>query len=118
MEELLTKILGNIPATASIVISLVAIGLTWFLNLKKVNIQETQTVQQASQQQVQLLMEQIELLSKQLQQAREQLLGLHNQNITLMGQIRSSQQRIIDLERALAERRQLLNLDDSNNPKS
>lgn len=96
-----TQILNSLPVAVSVGISLIAIGLTWFLNYKKVDVEDKSAFNNVQQQQVKSLMDQIELLSRELQLAREQLAGLHNQNIQLMEQLRLSNRRISELESAL-----------------
>lgn len=97
----IATIFGSLPATASVLISILAIGLTWFLNYKKVEVEDKNSFNNIQQQQVKSLMDQIELLSRELQQAREQLANIHNQNIQLMEQLRLSNRRISELEQIL-----------------
>jgi predicted nuclease with TOPRIM domain len=99
--EVATSLLSNIPAKISVAISLLAVGLTWYLNYKKVVVDDKNNFNIIQQQQVVGLMSQIELLSRELQQAREQMANIHSQNIQLMEQLRLSNRRISELEMIL-----------------
>lgn len=102
--EIITSILGlvkNLPPTASILLSFIAIGIAFYLQRKKINIEETTSISSTQQKQIDSLMTQIELLSQELEKTRQQLTELHNQNIELMKQLREANQRIGELEMLL-----------------
>lgn len=94
----IAALVKDLPAAVSVAISVLAIILTWFLNYKKVDIEDKSAFNNVQQQQVKSLMDQIELLSRELHQAREQMADIHNQNIQLMEQLRLSNRRISELE--------------------
>lgn len=91
----------NLPASASFVISFVAIAIAFFLQSKKINIEETTSISSTQQKQIDSLMSQIKLLSEELEKTRQQLSELHNQNIELMKQLREANHRIGELEMML-----------------
>jgi K+/H+ antiporter YhaU regulatory subunit KhtT len=91
----------NLPASASILVSVVAILVAFVLQRKKINIEEKTSISSTQQQQIQTLMNQITFLSEELEKTREQLTDLHNQNIELMTQLREANRRIGELEALL-----------------
>lgn len=102
--EIITSIFGlikNLPASASLVLSLIAIAVAFFLQHKKINIEETTSLSNTQQKQIDSLMSQITLLSEELGKTRDQLSNLHNQNIELMVQLREANRRIGELEALL-----------------
>ncbi len=102
--EIITSFLSlakGLPASASVLLSFVAIGIAFFLQRKKINIEETTSISTTQQKQIDSLMTQIELLSDELEKTRQQLTELHNQNIELMKQLREANHRISELEMLL-----------------
>lgn len=102
--EIISSFLGlvkNLPPTASVLLSFIAIGIAFFLQRKKINIEETTSISTTQQKQIDSLMAQIELLSDELEKTRQQLTELHNQNIELMKQLREANHRISELEMLL-----------------
>lgn len=91
----------SLPASASVILSFIAIGIAFFLQRKKINIEETTSISSNQQKQIDSLMSQIQLLSDELEKTRQQLSELHNQNIELMKQLREANHRIGELEMLL-----------------
>lgn len=91
----------SLPAAASIVFSLLAIFLAFYLQRRKINIEEKTSITSSQQKQIDSLMQQITLLSDELEKTRDQLSELHNQNVQLMGQLREANKRIGELETLL-----------------
>ena len=107
--EIISSLFGlvkNLPAAASLLLSLLAIGIAAFLQHRKINIEETTSLSNTQQKQIDSLMSQITLLSEELGKTREQLSSLHNQNIELMVQLREANRRIGELEALLDKHKQ------------
>ena len=95
---LITKIITEIPIGVSIILGGIAIAIAIYLNIKKINIEDKTTSSAIQNRQITSLINQIELLSNELEEARDQMNKIHNQNITLMMQLREANQKIGDLE--------------------
>lgn len=101
--EVAFQFIKNLPPTASLFLSLLAIGIAFYLQKSKINIEKKTSITNAQQKQIDSLMQQITLLSDELGKTREQLSDLHNQNVELMTQLREANRRIGELETLLAK---------------
>lgn len=97
-DVILDTVVGKLPTAISVSISLLALGLAFILNRRKVDIEAQTSISSATNRQVESLMSQILLLSNELERTREQLSLLHEQNIELMGELRAANRRIGELE--------------------
>lgn len=107
MEEIMLAAftaIGKTEGPWSIVLSLIVLGVGAFLWIKKTNIQEVTSVGTLQHQQIEGLMQQVQLLSDELSKARKQLAEIHEQNVSLMQQVRDSNKRIQELEDKLSKR--------------
>jgi len=94
----LGKILADSPASNGVLVTLsIVVFLMWLKN-KKALIEEKKSDREVQSEQVESLMQQLKLLSEELDKTRKQLHELHDQNVILMGQLRSANQRISELE--------------------
>ena len=100
LKELFT-LFSHLPTAISIVMSGVALLLVWWMNFRKVDIEEKTSSSAIHERQIDSLMKQIELLSEELEKTRQQLNDLHTQNIELMTQLREANRRIGELETML-----------------
>lgn len=101
--EIAFQFIKNLPPVASLFLSLLAIGIAFYLQKSKINIEKKTSITNAQQKQIDSLMQQITLLSDELGKTREQLSDLHNQNVELMTQLREANRRIGELETLLAK---------------
>lgn len=101
--SLAAQIFKEVPPSASILLSLLAIGIAFYLQKSKINIEKKTSITNAQQKQIDSLMHQITLLSDELEKTREQLSDLHNQNVELMTQLREANRRIGELETLLVK---------------
>lgn len=101
--EVAFQFIKNLPPAASLFLSLLAIGVAFYLQKSKINIEKKTSITNAQQKQIDSLMQQITLLSDELGKTREQLSDLHNQNVELMTQLREANRRIGELETLLAK---------------
>lgn len=101
--EIALQLLKSVPPSASVLLSLLAIGIAFYLQKSKINIEKKTSISSAQQRQIDSLMAQITLLSDELEKTREQLSSLHSQNIELMTQLREANRRIGELETLLAK---------------
>lgn len=97
------KLMKELPVAVSVILSLGAAVIVGFAHYRKIDIANKTSSSSIQEQQIESLMKQIKLLSEELTQARHQLTEIHNQNIKLMEQLRSANQRIGELEIAIAE---------------
>ena len=88
----------NLPVAYSLTLAVVSMGFVAYIQLKKINISEKTSSNNAHEKQIELLLQQITMLSSQLESTREQLNELHDRNIDLMGQLRTANLRIAELE--------------------
>lgn len=100
IKELFT-LFAHLPTAISIFMSGIALVLVWWMNHRKVDIEEKTSSSSIHERQMQSLMKQIELLSEELEKTRQQLNDLHQQNIELMTQLREANRRIGELETML-----------------
>lgn len=97
----LDDIFTSLPTTVSVLISGLSVLLAFWLNRRKVNIEEKTSISVTAAQQVEMLMSQIMMLSAELEKTRAQLSDLHAQNIDLMAEIRAANKRIGELEMSI-----------------
>ena len=98
----LDTIFSSLPTTISVLISGLSVLLAFWLNRRKVNIEEKTSISATAAQQVEMLMAQILMLSNELEKTRAQLSDLHAQNIDLMSEIRAANKRIGELEMTIS----------------
>lgn len=100
----LISLLQNIPipSVVSAFLGVVTIAVGLVLYHKKTDIESKTATSAIQRVQVESLMAQIELLSEELDKTRHQINELHTQNLSLMQQLRESNQRISELEASLS----------------
>lgn len=97
------KLIQGLPVAVSIALSAAAVSIVGYAILKKFDITDKTSSSSIHDQQIESLMKQVKLLSEELTLARQQLAEIHNQNIKLMEQLRSANQRIGELELTLQQ---------------
>lgn len=99
MEDLLKLLLTNVPLWLTIPAGLSILLMYLFMNYKKIDRED----KEFQNSRIHQLMDQIKLLSSELEDTRKQISDLHEQNIELMGQLRSANVRISELEIGCSE---------------
>ena len=92
------QLLSNTPAVISGVSGLLSLIFAAWLRWRNVDIEEKTSAGTFQVKQIETLMMQITLLSDELTKTRTQLSEMHEQNITLMTELRSANHRIGELE--------------------
>ena len=102
LAVMILKLVKDLPTAVSIALSGLAIVIVGWAHFRKVDMAAKTSTSSIENQQIETLMKQIKLLIDELTQARHQLAEIHNQNIHLMEQLRSANQRISELEITVA----------------
>jgi septal ring factor EnvC (AmiA/AmiB activator) len=102
MEKLIIAafnlITTNSPTVLTLIFSSIAlIAGFWFFS-RKTNIEEATSVGTLQHQQIEGLLKQVQYLSDELAKARNQLAQIHDQNVKLMLEVRTSNLKIQELE--------------------
>ena len=97
----LFKLIGESPTQLSSILAILALIMAFWMNYKKVNIEEKTSYTSVQSTQIEGLLAQITTLSLELERTRSQLRDLHDQNIELMTELRKSNMRIGELEKLL-----------------
>lgn len=100
----LDQLLSNTPALISGISSILAIVFATWLKMRNVDIEAKTSAGSFQVKQIETLMSQIVLLSDELTKTRNQLTEMHEQNITLMEELRSANHRIGELETLLSKK--------------
>ncbi len=87
-----------IPFTINMFTSILVVILAGWFKWKTVKNEEKEADADSHSKQIESLIDQIQLLSSELDKARTQLSELHAQNISLMGELRTANKKIADLE--------------------
>lgn len=97
------KIFPQFPTSLSLVISVLILAISIWLNIKKISTEDKKSENEIQVAQVESLMHQIKILSEELDKTRKQLSFLHKENIELMDKLREANRRISELELSLTK---------------